>query len=281
MLAACVFCCACLVSFGFVGVRVVSAASGDTSIDQGTIITVSASFCDGDLLCDPEENYISCPIDCEAPPMPTTTPTSTPREDGRRPSGYKTRVEQGNIVRLDEIEGDLPEGNMGGFGPVVEFVEDLVTGGVSSIPDIRIIDPAIGLFSDTLRVSIDPTTNNVSFGWLASGRMVRILRDDGTFPTSPLDGGVVVYEGDGSSFSDANIDPQNTYYYSLFVRGKDGEYTYRERVVVQTVEHTDFVGATSTADTKNIQYPQQIFKLLGILLLLSIAWKLFTRTLVR
>jgi hypothetical protein len=281
MSVVCVFCFVGIVSLANTATNEVHAASGDTSIDQGTIITVSASFCDGDLLCDPEENYISCPTDCEAPPMPTTTPTSTPREDGRRPTGYKTRVEQGNIVRLDEIESDLPEGSLGGFGPVVEFVEDFVSGGVSSIPDIRITDPAIGLFSDTLRVSINPATDNVSFGWLASGRMVRILRDDGTFPTSPLDGGVVVYEGDGASFNDTDINPQNTYYYSLFVQGKDGEYTYRERVVVQTVERTAIVVATSTVDTKNIQYTQQIFRLLGILLLLIIAWKLFTRSLVR
>lgn len=278
MLAMRVFCVATII-FGCIQVDAAHAASGDTSIDGGTIITVSASFCDGDLLCDPEENYTSCPTDCEAPPTPT--PTSTPRDDGRRPTGYRTRVEEGNIVRLDEIEGDLPEGQFGGFGPVVEFVEDLVSGGISSIPDVRVIDPAIGLFSDTLRVSINAAANIVSFDWLASGRMIRILRDDGAFPTTPLDGGIVVYEGDGTGFDDADIDPQHTYYYSLFVQGKNGEYAYRERVVVKTVERTAFVVASSTIDTETIQYPQRIFQLLGILLLLIIAWKLFTRTLVR
>lgn len=255
------------------------AASGDTSIDTGTIITVSASFCDGDLICDPEENYMSCPMDCEAPPEPA--PTSTPRDDGRRPTGYRTRVEAGGVVRLDEIEGDLPEGSFTGFEPVVEFVEDLVSGGVSSLPDIRITDPAIGLFSDTLRVSIDSITNQVSFNWLASGRMIRILRDDGTFPTTPLDGGVVVYEGDGASFTDSDVDPEQTYYYSLFVQGKDGAYSYRERVVVKTVERTAYIIATTTSGIESIQYPQRIFELLGILLLLLVVWKLFTRALVR
>jgi hypothetical protein len=279
MLAMRVLVCVALGVFGYMQSDVAYAASGDTSIDEGTIITISASFCDGDLICDPEENYTSCPMDCEAPPTPT--PTSTPRDDGRRPSGYRTRVEEGNIVRLDEIEGDLPEGEFGGLGPVVEFVEDLVSGGISSIPDIRIIDPAVGLFSDTLRVSINATANTVSFDWLASGRMIRILRDGGAFPTTPLDGGIVVYEGDGTGFDDADIDPQHTYYYSLFVQGKDGEYVYRERVVVKTVERTAFVVASSTTDTEIIQYPQRIFQLLGILLLLIIAWKLFTRALVR
>lgn len=256
------------------------AASGDTSTDSGTIITVSASFCDGDLFCDPEENYTSCPMDCEAPPDPTPTSTQSDR-GGRPPSGYRTRVEQGNIVWIDEIEGDLPEGPLTGFEPVVEFVEDLVSGGISSMPDIRIIDPVIGLFSDTLRVSINPTADEVSFDWLAPDRMVRILRDDGTFPTSPLEGGVVVYEGDGSGFRDTDIQPQNTYYYSLFVMGKDGNYVYRERVVVKTVERTAFVVATSTPEEEKTQYPQGIFKIIGILLLLITAWKLFTRSLVR
>lgn len=256
------------------------AASGDTSIDNGTIITVSASFCDGDLFCDPEENYTSCPMDCEAPPTPT--PTSTPSGGGGRPpSGYRTRVEQGNIVWINEIEGDLPEGPLPGLDPVVEFVEDLVSGGISSLPDIRIIDPAIGLFSDTLRVSINPGADEVSFDWLAPDRMVRILRDDGAFPTSPLDGGVVVYEGEGTGFRDTDIQPDRTYYYSLFVKGKDGKYTYRERVVVKTVERTAFVVATSTANEEKTQYPQGIFKILGILLVLIAAWKLFTRALVR
>ena len=256
--------------------HVLHAAAGDTS-SHSTIISVSASFCDADLFCDPEENYESCPSDCEAPPEPT--PTTTPNDDGRtrRPTGYRTRVEQGGIIYIDDIEKDIV---VPGVDPIVEFVEDLVSPDVSSEPDPRITDPVLGLFSSTLRVSINPVSDEVTFSWVVPGRMVRVLRDESAFPSGPLDGGLVVYEGERNGFVDRDVHPGRTYYYSIFVRNAAGEYAYRERVVVTTNERTAYI-----VDQRDVRgfgfYPRGIFQILGILLLLIAAWRLFTRSLAR
>ncbi len=175
-------------------------------------VSVSAEFCNLDLVCDSIENHIVCPSDCEAPPEPVAEPERD--EEGRR------RSSSGR------------SGGGGGGGDVVapDVVFAPEQGSASSVWS----SPEDAAFSGRFSVSINGR-GAVEFSWPQLGGSVRVLRAEGeSFPTSPYDGGLVVYEGDAKGFEDRTVEPNQTYRYAVFYDSGGGTYGVRNLVVAET-----------------------------------------------
>ncbi len=77
--------------------------------------------------------------------------------------------------------------------------------------------------------SADVTADNsVSLSWqnpqIADFDYVRITRSQNRFPADPMVG-ELVYEGSGNLTVDEEVQPDNTYFYSIFVRTQNGEWS--------------------------------------------------------
>lgn len=174
---------------------------------SGVTVSLSASFCNGDGDCDPEENFGSCPADCD--PAPEPDPEPAPEEErerhsasGRRsallfPKATTTEADPDEPVIVAPEAGEVQPGT--GPGPI------------SSAPT-----PPVSARAERT----GPEEASVSWSG-AGGAFVRVLRGDDAFPTSPDEGGVVVYEGRGSGFVDGSA---GRGLYSIFVRQPDGSY---------------------------------------------------------
>jgi hypothetical protein len=178
-----------------------AALSAAASADP-VIVELEVFFCDGDLVCDAEEAWQSCPSDCAAPVPPPPDEEDDEDEGPRHGSGPHE-----------------PE------GPVVNPEGDSVSSAATPIDD--------RLFAESVDVHV--TGGAVEFSWgIARGESVRILRSEtGEFPTSPLSGGIVVYEGSAENFVDEDIEPGRTYRYAVF-HGSGGVYGVRNLVLAQS-----------------------------------------------
>jgi hypothetical protein len=166
---------------------------------DAVIVEVEVFFCNADLFCDPEETHVSCPSDCEAPPEPES---DEDEEDRRRRS---SRPEP-------KVIWSPGEGSVSSEGPSEEERQ----------------------FVESVDVRVTPN-GTVEFSWgIAEGESVRILRsENGEFPRSHLEGGVVVYEGNSDSFVDEDVEPGRTYRYAVF-HGAGGVYGVKNLVLAQS-----------------------------------------------
>lgn len=80
---------------------------------------------------------------------------------------------------------------------------------------------------------------------------VRILRSKNFFPLDPLDG-ELVYEGQGEEFEDRSAEKETAYFYSIFSRDKNGNYSSG---VVVSAKISDKIPAESPFD----QYPEALY----------------------
>jgi hypothetical protein len=259
-----------LALLAFAAATIVPAAfvTASTASD-GTDIDLEVYFCDGDLVCDPEENYGSCPSDCASP---TPEPDPGPDEDdGGRPDGHRDVpvliIPPNAGGSTSTVVTVTPEGihQTEGQGP-----------GISSygIPD------GDGPTFTSLDATIDERTNVVTISWESDGSYVRILRSEEGFPTSPFEGGYVVYEGRGDEFVDYDIETGKTYYYSIFKQGSDGAYGQRQMVIVKVVES---IATTTESTSQSGPWPfggvdRNLFWLLILIALIAALIRfLFTR----
>lgn len=170
-------------------------------------VSVTAEFCNLDLVCDPIENHIVCPSDCEPPPEPEP---EAEREESRRRSSSGA-------------------GSAGSAEPVTpSVIVEPERGSASSVWS----SPADRAFSESFTVRVNER-GAVEFSWPPAGGTVRVLRSEAGFPTSPWDGGVVVYEGDADGFEDEAVEPGKVYRYAVFYDAGDGVYGVRNLVVAE------------------------------------------------
>jgi hypothetical protein len=70
--------------------------------------------------------------------------------------------------------------------------------------------------------------NNVLLTWsnpsFVGFQAVRIVRGENSVVSNPT-GGTLIYDGSAQSITDSNIQPDKTYYYTLFVRATTGDYS--------------------------------------------------------
>ncbi len=164
--------------------------------NAGSNIQLNVFFCNVDLNCDPEENYVSCPSDCPIPITPSSTPTSTP---------ISTSNSNGT--------GRSGSGNSNAFN-IFNTVGDATT-------QYSTVFYSRNFFGNPLLFWDIKSLNNGSIYNLYSKPTVRILRSTTGFPYSPDSGGVIVYEGDGTTLLDKSA-PKNTFvFYTLFIKNND------------------------------------------------------------
>ena len=82
---------------------------------------------------------------------------------------------------------------------------------------------------------------------------LRIVKSDKFFPLDPLNG-EVIYEGSGRSFSDFYVTPGIIYYYTVFARDVNGNYSSGS-VAYSMIASSDGVNTDPTAPAVDIQLP--------------------------
>ncbi len=154
--------------------------------------------CNYDLMCDAGEVFDSCPSDCEAV---ATSSTSTP-----------------SIIPEAPIQSAPIGGTSRGS-------EEQIRQSLNMAKDFY----AYNFFGNVLLLWTPPRLNEYPLvpSFLQPNPFVRILRSTTGFPTGPLDEGIVVYEGRGTTFFDTDVENGIRYFYSLFVKDPStGKYSW-------------------------------------------------------
>jgi hypothetical protein len=234
---------------------------------DATDVSLTVFFCNSDLVCDAEENSDSCPSDCVATSTPPTSTTTTQSTGG---GGSGGGVGFGPMPYWPQGEPTEPPG---GVTTVISpELSDDSGGAVSSDPLWNTIDP---FWSSSFSVSVDEIHDDIYFSWLP-GSYVRILRSEDKFPISPVEGGIVVYEGKAGVFFDTSLLP-GTYYYSIFLRDSDGNYSGRQLALVQIVEKTIKITEKEQDLATKMRFLYNLLFLLLFLVALYIIWRFYVR----
>lgn len=166
---------------------------------DGVNINLDVAFCNADLICDPEENYISCLSDCPAPtstpPVATSTPTSTPQVSGS--TGRNSATSRSGINAFF----------------LTDYFNDIVIGYITDVHS--------RLFFGKTIITWKYVSNQNSFAGLLYSPTVRILRDTKAFPLEPDREGLIVYEGNANIFYDTNSTQYSQYFYTIFSKNQE------------------------------------------------------------
>lgn len=156
-------------------------------------INLNVAFCNFDLTCDPEENYISCLNDCPAPPVSTTTPPAT-----STPATTTTNVNRSG----------------GRSGLNAFFFNSVINDSTKSVTNVT-FELFLGKPFMSWQVISEQTGILHNFVFPPT---VRILRSENNYAQFPDRDGIILYEGTGTMFYDTSALEQKTYFYTLFVK---------------------------------------------------------------
>lgn len=208
-------------SFLFFPQKIYAATNAD-SIN----INLNVAFCNFDLTCDPEENYISCLNDCPAPPVSTTTPpaTSTPA------------TTTSNINR-----------SSGRSGLNAFFFNSVINDSTKSVTNVS-FEIFLGKPFMSWQVVSEQTGILHNFVFPPT---VRILRSENNYAQFPDRDGIILYEDTGTMFYDTSALEQKTYFYTLFVKDQQ---TGIFKVPIQVGQTNGFISVV-----QNLNGPSKVY----------------------
>lgn len=118
--------------------------------------------------------------------------------------------------------------------------------------------------SSPTETKISPTSGQISLSWSnpkdTDFVRIKILRKDNSAPTSPADG-LVVYDGNQTTFTDTNLQNNLTYYYALYSYDRASNYAAPIQISAAPTSSATQTSIIKTipATTKKYSFPQNLY----------------------
>lgn len=190
-----------------------------SSAESGVVdVNLTVEGCNNNSICELflNENSTNCPLDCSI---------TEPSEGEEEYPVIETGGRSGSRILLPPI-----------------FIPDLLPE-VLQYPNVK--DISIHIVNKNAKLSWE-NPQNLNFEY------VRIMKND-IFTISPYEG-YVIYEGVGQSFSDLILEFDKNYYYTFFVKYKDGTYSVAIPIMVNAKNpfYVDEEGVNPEKPTKQV-----------------------------